>query len=205
MLLKKLFLLLLLLLVFSLNSSAFAQNVPGLRVMSAQELVMRADAIVRGKIVKVEKANYLGTYTQLVTIRIADVITGDLRWQGTDIKFWAGSRIMNASDLYVKDSDVLVFLEREQTLHFTLNFQYGQFLIENENVKNWRVPVPSPPPTSPAVVTNSSQTIQTIQTVEDPTTRLGDFILISKGYGEVRKEIEVYLRFKQEPRKKAKR
>jgi hypothetical protein len=39
---------------------------------------------------------------------------------------------------YVKEDEMLVFLEPEDSLFHTVNYQYGQFPIAGEIVKGWR-------------------------------------------------------------------
>lgn len=148
--------------------------------MPIDELSTRADAILRGRVVKVEKARYLGTYTQLATLEVTDIIKGDSRMK--EVKVWGGSQIVNANDFLDKGLVVLVFLVREQTFFRTLNYQYGQFLIEGETVKGWRLPggAPVEPPPTP----NGNST-GAPQTPPQP----NDFRIEDRNYGDVRREV----------------
>jgi hypothetical protein len=175
--LKRVFLLLLPLLL-ALSVSADAQ-ITGMRVMPSDELTSRSDAIVRGVVKKVEKANYLGTYTQLATLQVTDILKGDSRLK--EVKIWAGSQVINANDFFTKDLEVLVFVVREQTFYRLLNYQYGQFLVEAETIKGWREPkgpVIEPPP-------NGSN--------GTPQENISDYNVIDKTYSEVRRDIETAL------------
>lgn len=152
--------------------------------MPSDELSLRADVIVRGRIKKVEKANYLGTYTQIATLEVTDILKGDSRLK--EIKIWTGSQIINATDSFTKNVDVLVFTVREQTFYRLLNYQYGQFVIEAEILKGWREPkgpVSEPPPNgaNPTLPQTNQQTIES-------------YNIIDKSYLDVRKDIENSLR-----------
>lgn len=152
----------------------------GMRIMPVQELSARADTIVRGHVKKVDKASYLD-YTQLATIQISDVVKGDTRLK--EIKVWSGTQLINASDSFTKEGEVLIFLVHEQTFYRTLNFQNGIFNVEGETVKNWRTEPPTPvagaTPT-PTPTPNPNDKIKTLQ----------DFNLSDKSFSEVRREIE---------------
>ena len=50
----------------------------------------------------------------------------------------ARSNVRCAEDNYVKEDEMLVFLEPEDSLFHTVNYQYGQFPIAGEIVKGWR-------------------------------------------------------------------
>lgn len=165
-----------------LQAVALSQTVQGLRAMPTEELILRADAIVRGEIKKINKVVYLGSYTQRVTVRVSEVLKGDRRWVGQDLTVWAGSRLMHAEDQYEEKTDRLLFLAREQTFFYTLNYQHGQFLIEGDAIKNWRV-TKVPPTAPPDSVENLPQS-----NLED------DFDLVSRPYQDVRKEILGVLR-----------
>ncbi len=149
----------------------------GLRAMPIEELTLRADAIVRGEVKKVSKVVYLGSYTRRVTLRVSEVLKGDIRWIGQDMTIWAGSRLMHAADQYEENTEMLLFLAREQTFFYTLNYQHGQFLIEGDSIKNWRV-----------AKEGSSTAPENLPSLED------DFNLVSRPYQEVRREIIGLLR-----------
>lgn len=151
--------------------------------MPTEELTLRADAIVRGEIKKVSKVVYLGSYTRRVTVRVSEVLKGDIRWVGQDLTVWAGSRLMHAADNYEEKTQMLLFLAREQTFFYTLNYQYGQFLIEGDTIKNWRVAKEDLPTAPPDGAQNLPE-----NDLED------NFHLVSRPYQDVRKEILGFLR-----------
>jgi hypothetical protein len=96
-----------------------------LRVMPLDEVTRQAILIARVKVHKVEKALYP-----------VDVIEGDFTLN--QINVLARSSVRCAEDNYVKEDEMLVFLEPEYSLFHTVNYQYGQFLILGEIVKGWR-------------------------------------------------------------------
>ncbi|HXG92458.1 MAG TPA: hypothetical protein VNN73_08830 [Blastocatellia bacterium] len=107
-----------------------------LRVMPVNELTRNAILIARVKVFRTEKARYKGLFNQLATLRPVDVIEGDFTL--TEINVLARSNERCAEDNYIKDQEMLVFLEPEDSLFHTVNFQYGQFLIVGDIVKGWR-------------------------------------------------------------------
>lgn len=114
----------------------FAQSRSCLRIMSVEEMTKSATMIARVKVHKTEKANYRGMYTQVAVLRPTDVIEGDFTLK--EINVLARSTVRCAEDNYIKEQEMLVFLEPEESLFHTLNFQYGQFPIVGEIVKGWR-------------------------------------------------------------------
>jgi hypothetical protein len=193
---KRALTLLFLSLLISASTAVGQLGLPGLRVMPVDELAINADAIVRGRVKKIEKANYLGKYNQLVTLEVLDVVKGDSTLIGGQMKIWAGTRGNNVKDSYIKGVELLVFLEREQTFYYTLNHQHGQFLIEGDSVQRWRVqnPPPLPPPAPPNGngangVLKNKPVSETAETVPQDIA----FNTISKDYVDVRKEIVNYL------------
>ncbi len=113
-----------------------AQTRNCLRVMTVDELSQRAILIARVKVHKVDDAKYRGMYTQVATLRPLDVIEGDFTLK--ELNVLARSNVRCAEDNYIKAQEMLVFLEPEDSLFRTLNYQYGQFLIVDEIVKGWR-------------------------------------------------------------------
>lgn len=113
-----------------------AQSRNCLRVMPIDELVRQAILIARVKVSKVEKARYRGEFTQLTVLRPVDVIEGDFTLK--EINVLARSSVRCAEDNYTRDDEMLVFLEPQDSLFHTVNFQYGQFPIVGEIVKGWR-------------------------------------------------------------------
>jgi hypothetical protein len=113
-----------------------AQTRTCLRIIPVEELTRSSAWIARVKVQKVEKANYRGSYSQLATLRPLDVIEGDFTLK--EVNVLSRSNVPCAEDDYVKDQEMLVFLEREDSLYHTVDFQYGQFLIVGEIVKGWR-------------------------------------------------------------------
>ena len=114
----------------------FAQNRACLRIMPVEELTRNAVLIGRVRVHKTDKANYRGMFGQLAVIRPSDVVEGDFTLK--EINVLARSNVPCAEDNYTKDQEMLVFLELQEGLFRTLNFQYGQFPIVGEIVKGWR-------------------------------------------------------------------
>ena len=116
--------------------TGFAQSRSCLRVMPADELTHNAIWIGRVKVRRADKANFRGSYLQVATLQPLDVIEGDFTLK--ELNVLAQSVVRCAEDNYVKDQDVLVFLEPQDSLYHTVNYQYGQFPILNDVVKGWR-------------------------------------------------------------------
>src|SRR5437868_5674127 len=116
--------------------TGFAQSRNCLRLMHADELTRNAIWIGRVKVRKADKANYRGSFSQVATLQPLDVIEGDFTLK--ELNVLAQSTVRCAEDIYLKDQELLVFPEPQDSLFHTLNFQYGQFLIVNEIVKGWR-------------------------------------------------------------------
>lgn len=114
----------------------FAQSRACLRVMPPDELTRNSIFIARVKTYRVDKANYRGMFSQIATLRPVDVIEGDFTLK--EINVFARSNVPCAEDNYVKEQEMLIFLEPVGSLFRTLNFQYGQFPIVEEVVKGWR-------------------------------------------------------------------
>ena len=114
----------------------FAQSRTCLRIMPVDELTRNSIFIARVKTYRVDKANYRGIFGQIARLRPVDVIEGDFTLR--EINVFARSNVPCAEDNYVKDQEVLIFLEPVESLFRTLNFQYGQFPIEGDVVKGWR-------------------------------------------------------------------
>jgi hypothetical protein len=75
-------------------------------------------------------------FGQIARLRPVDVIEGDFTLK--EINVFARSNVPCAEDTYVKEQEMLIFLEPVESLFRTLNFQYGQFPIVGEVVKGWR-------------------------------------------------------------------
>jgi len=120
--------------LFVLTGLAQSQNC--LRVMPVDEVTRAAILIARVKVHKVEKARYRGEFSQMAVLYPVDVIEGDFTLQ--EIHVLARSSVRCAEDNYQKQDDMLVFLEPQDSLFHTVNYQYGQFLIVGEIVKGWR-------------------------------------------------------------------
>jgi hypothetical protein len=176
--------------------TSLAQTV-GMRALPYDDLTLRADLILRARVKKVEKANYLATYTQLVTLDVADMVKGDIRLK--ELKVWSGSQVINASDSFNKGTELLLFVVREQTFYRLLNFQYGMFAIENETVKAWReprsTPVIAPTPSNNANSSNPTNNPNNpLAAPSLPTERPMPYTIVDKSYNEVRRDIETTLR-----------
>jgi len=113
-----------------------AQSQSCLRVMPIDDVIREAILIARVKVHKVEKAKYRGEFSQLAVLNPIDVIEGDFTLKQLNVL--ARSSVRCAEDNYTKEDEMLVFLEPEDSLFHTVNYQYGQFPIVGEIVKGWR-------------------------------------------------------------------
>ena len=113
-----------------------AQSNGCLRVMPIDELTRQSILIARVKVRRVDKANYRGEFNQLAVLTPVDVIDGDFTLKQLNVL--ARSSVRCAEDNYVKDEEMLVFLEPQDSLFHTVDYQYGQFSIAGEIVKGWR-------------------------------------------------------------------
>lgn len=113
-----------------------AQSNGCLRVMPIEELTRQSILIARVKVKRVDKANYRGEFNQLAVLTPVDVIDGDFTLKQLNVL--ARSSVRCAEDNYVKDEEMLVFLEPQDSLFHTVDYQYGQFTIAGEIVKGWR-------------------------------------------------------------------
>jgi len=113
-----------------------AQSRNCLRVMPDEEVTRQAILIARVKVHKVERARYRGEFNQMAILYPVDVIEGDFTLR--EFNVLARSNVRCAEDNYVKEDEMLVFLEPEDSLFHTVNYQYGQFPIAGEIVKGWR-------------------------------------------------------------------
>lgn len=116
--------------------TGLAQSRNCLRVMPIEEVARQAILIARVKVHKVESSRYRGEFNQMATLYPVDVIEGDFTLK--EINVLARSGVRCAEDNYVKEDEMLVFLEPEDSLFHTVNYQYGQFPIVGEIVKGWR-------------------------------------------------------------------
>jgi hypothetical protein len=113
-----------------------AQSNGCLRVMPIEELTRQSILIARVKVRRVDKANYRGEFSQLAVLTPVDVIDGDFTLKQLNVL--ARSSVRCAEDNYVKDEEMLVFLEPQDSLFHTVDYQYGQFSIAGDIVKGWR-------------------------------------------------------------------
>jgi hypothetical protein len=104
--------------------------------MPIEEIVRSAIFIGRVRVGKTERVRYRGEFGQLAHLEPVDVIDGDS--SATRISVLADSNVRCARDYYTRDQDMLVFLEPEESLLHTINYQYGHFQILGEVVKGWR-------------------------------------------------------------------
>jgi len=104
--------------------------------MSVDELSRTAALIARVKVHRVQRVNYRGSYNQLAVLRPVEVIEGDFTLK--EMNVLARSNVQCAEDNYVLNEEMLVFLEPEEGLFRTVNFQFGQFQIAGDVVKSWR-------------------------------------------------------------------
>jgi len=104
--------------------------------MPIDEMTRNSVLIGRVKVQKADKANFRGSFSQIAILRPVDVIEGDFTLK--QINVLARSNVRCAEDNYIEAQEMIVFLEPEESLFHTVNFQYGQFPIVNEIVKGWR-------------------------------------------------------------------
>ena len=117
---------------------AVAQSRNCLRIMPMDELTRNSVLIGRVKVYKADKANYRGSFGQIAILRPVDIIEGDFTLK--QINVLARTNVRCAEDNYIEGQELIVFLEPEDSLFHTANYQYGQFPIVNEIVKGWRDP-----------------------------------------------------------------
>lgn len=115
---------------------ASAQSPTCLRVMPIDEMVHSSILIGRVKVQRTEKARYRGEFNQLATLIPVDVIDGDFTLK--ELNVLARSNVRCAEDSYNRDEELLVFLEPQDSLFHTVNYQYGQFRIIGDLVRGWR-------------------------------------------------------------------
>jgi len=116
--------------------TGLAQSRNCLRIMPIDEMTRNSSLIARIKVRRVDKANYRGSFAQLAALLPIDVIDGDFTLKQMNVL--ARSNVRCAEDNYIEGQEMLVFLEPEDSLLHTTNYQYGQFPIVNEIVKGWR-------------------------------------------------------------------
>jgi hypothetical protein len=113
-----------------------AQSRPCLRIMTMDEITRNSTLIARVKVYRADKAKYKGSFFQVAILRPVDVIEGDFTLK--DLNVLSRSNVRCAEDNYIEAQEMLVFLEPEDSLFHTVNYQYGQFQIVGEIVKGWR-------------------------------------------------------------------
>jgi hypothetical protein len=119
-----------------LLGAGMAQTRSCLRTMPIDELIRSSIWIGRVKVQKIDRASYRGMYGQLAMLKAVDNLEGNLSLQ--QLPVLAKSNVPCATDIYDKDQEMLVFLAPESSLFRTQNYQFGQFLIVGEVVKDWR-------------------------------------------------------------------
>jgi len=113
-----------------------AQSRNCLRVMPIEEITRQSILIARVKVYRVERVRYRGEFNQVAILNPVDVIDGDFTLK--NINVLSRSSVRCAEDNYTKEDEMLVFLEPQDSLFHTVNYQYGQFPIVGEIVKGWR-------------------------------------------------------------------
>ncbi len=116
--------------------TGFAQTRTCLRILPMDELTRASAVIARVKVVRARAGSYQGTYGQFAILQPVEVIQGNFSIK--ELYVLAQSNVPCADDRYLEKQEFLVFLEPEASLFHTVNYQYGQFLIEGEIVKGWR-------------------------------------------------------------------
>src|SRR5262249_41005620 len=104
-----------------LTLSSFAQTRGCLRIMPTDQLTRNSVLIARVKVRKAQKANYQGSFLQVANLIPSDVIDGDFTLK--ELNVLARSNVRCAEDNYVQNQEMLVFLEPENSLFHTTNFQ----------------------------------------------------------------------------------
>jgi hypothetical protein len=110
-------------------------GVDTLRVMPPAELAQNATIIARARVIDVDESDW-GDFRQVAELELVDVIQGDFTLR--EVQVAARSMVAYTDDRYKKKEEYLVFLSHEAGLYRTVNYQYGQFKIENEIVRGWR-------------------------------------------------------------------
>ncbi len=111
------------------------RGTPNLRVMPPAELVANSVIIARARVVDVDESDW-ADFRQVATLEFVDVIEGDFTLKRVQVA--AGSLVAYTSDHYSKKEEWLVFLWHDAGFYRTVNYQYGQFKIENDVVRGWR-------------------------------------------------------------------
>lgn len=108
---------------------------PNLRVMPPSELASKSDVIARVRVIETEESDW-GDFRQVAKLELVDVIDGDFTIKHVNV----AARSLHAftDDKYEKKEEFLVFLSHDAGFYRTINFQYGQFRIENDIVRGWR-------------------------------------------------------------------
>ncbi len=124
-----------LLVVLAVGSLVPASGGPNLRVMTPAELASNSVIIARVKVVDVDESDW-ADFRQIATLELTDVIDGDFTLPRVNVA--ARSLVAYTDDKYAKKEEWLVFLWHDAGFYRTVNYQYGQFRIENDVVKGWR-------------------------------------------------------------------
>lgn len=124
-----------LLLVLAVGSLVPASGGPNLRVMTPAELAANSVIIARVRVVDVDESDW-ADFRQIATLELTDVIDGDFTLPRVNVA--ARSLVAYTDDKYAKKEEWLVFLWHDAGFYRTVNYQYGQFRIENDVVKGWR-------------------------------------------------------------------
>ena len=106
-----------------------------LRVMTPVELASNAIIVARARVLSVDESDW-GNFRQIAKLELVDVIEGDFTIG--EVRVAARSLVAYTNDRYAKKEEWLVFLWHDAGFYRTVNYQYGQFRIENEVVKGWR-------------------------------------------------------------------
>lgn len=106
-----------------------------LRVMRPVELATSSTIIARARVLSVDESEW-GNFRQIARLELVDVIEGDFTIK--EVRVAAQSLVAYTDDRYAKKEEWLVFLWHDAGFYRTVNYQYGQFRIENEVVRGWR-------------------------------------------------------------------
>jgi hypothetical protein len=103
--------------------------------MPPAELIANSVIIARARVVDVDESDW-GDFKQMATLELEDVIEGDFTLKR--VRVAARSLVAYTDDKYAKKEEWLVFLWHDAGFYRTVNYQYGQFKIENDVVRGWR-------------------------------------------------------------------
>jgi hypothetical protein len=103
--------------------------------MTPVELAANATIIARARVLDTDDSDW-GDFRQVAELELLDVIEGDFTLR--EIHVGAKSLVAYTNDRFAKKEEWLVFLRQDGGIYRVVNYQYGQFRIENDVVQGWR-------------------------------------------------------------------